>query len=245
MVALRVAPKLEETTGSAILNAVLVGLAGVRGSAKYRFRGDVHAVEIFRNGQPVLPTRGGIKPIRAYTQTLLLDIRDVAYEGYYLLQPGLFAPDPSGLPPSITLTVTDLKQPGSPGIFQLPPETVARVWNDFGPYYKALYPDSALTVAEANPWRSDGEGFEFRGWLEETVDVVQSVLNGLNMYQASEDRPQADLTRRWFVVPAGSGDLSRIALWSISPGQLAVRVLGGPREQRDRILQALRSRFSP
>ena len=63
------------------------------------------------------------------------------------------------MPPSIVAHIYDLKHPGDSnwvglGWIELPGELVARIWNDFGPYYWRLWPDRPFTPADGGHFKS-------------------------------------------------------------------------------------------
>jgi len=143
-----VTPKIGETTGSAIGRAFSMGLTGYNPQATLRFKGDVQAVEFYRNGVLATPTRGGTAPVEVYQNDRWVSLKDVGNVGYFVLDPLLFAPDTAGTPPSIVILVQDLKHASKPSCRELKPATVASVWNDFRAYYQVEAPEYADLVAD-------------------------------------------------------------------------------------------------
>jgi S1-C subfamily serine protease len=134
-VRIAVLPKQGETFGSALGRALSASAGYVPGRAKYVFKGDVQDVEWYRNGSPIDPVVGGRTPQRVYVQNAWVEMKDVAYEGFYVFDPSVFTPDSTGAPPSIVAHISDLKHLNDQDWVELSGEVVARVWNDFGPYY--------------------------------------------------------------------------------------------------------------
>ena len=77
-----------------------------------------------------------------YEQNQWVEMKDVAYRGYYILNPEAFEPDSSGSPPSISFHILDLKHPDDANRYTLPAELVARAWNDFELHFRALWSTS-------------------------------------------------------------------------------------------------------
>jgi hypothetical protein len=136
VVAVQVEPLFGETGGSSFRRGLLTALVGVGGQATVRFQGDVRGVVLRRNGTPVEPLRGGHAPMRIGIENDWVDFTDVADFGYYLYPPEVFAPDAPQRPPEISLEIDDLKHPGTKRVVKLPALMVARVWNDFGPFFR-------------------------------------------------------------------------------------------------------------
>lgn len=150
-VSVQITPKFEETVGSMVRGALVQAVEGGPTTAMYRFRGDVLGATIFRNDQLVEPFLGGTRPIR-YDLRIdrLLDMRDVAYEGLYFIDPEHFLPDVSGLAPEIKVVIQDLKNPQDTSIVVLPAEVTAQIWNDFLPFHQRKYVNRRLPVAVAS-----------------------------------------------------------------------------------------------
>ncbi len=149
-----VVPKQGETFGSAFGRA-LSAAGGYRpGRAKYVFKGDVQDVEWYRNGEPVSPIVGGRTPQRVYVSDAWVVMKDVAYRGLYIFDPVVFAPDSTGAPPSIIAHVYDLKHPDDRNWVEVPGDVVARIWNDFAPYFRRVRPERAFMPADAQQFRS-------------------------------------------------------------------------------------------
>jgi hypothetical protein len=134
VIALTIEPRVGETTGSIFRRLLVTGAAG---KATVRYSADLEGAFIFRNGEPVVPLKGGSTPVKAYVDNQWVDLKDVANYGYYILSADAFAPDANGAPPSIVIELADLKNPTSGSCRELPRELVATVWNDFVLYYGA------------------------------------------------------------------------------------------------------------
>jgi hypothetical protein len=150
VVAIKVEPKIAETTGSAIGRGLAAAFGFFGGAAKMKFKGDVRGLTLKRNGQNVEPLRGGHAPVRVAIENVFITLKDVADFGYYVYPPEVFRPDGPQKPPSIVLEVEDLKVPGRIASQTLPPAMIARIWNDFEPYYRhtqarTLFPRYQLT----------------------------------------------------------------------------------------------------
>ena len=147
-VVISIAPKRGETGGS-FLRRGLIG-----GHATIKFKGDLEAARILRNGEAVTPAVGGRDPMRVFVENQAVQMKDVAYRGYYAFPPELLAPDSTGAPPSIMVNIQDLKHPEDHVLLELSAELVARAWNDFGPYYGAVHPAMAFVVADPLKFKS-------------------------------------------------------------------------------------------
>lgn len=147
LIAIRVRPRVDEDFGSVLAR-------GLTGSSKRHmgFKGDVAGVEVYRNGEHVETVMGGPRVIPVFIDSPLYELKDVVGEGYYALRPGVFRPADDGAPPSIVLKVRDLMHPNDSlaNRFELPPETVARAWNDFGAYFD----NEAFTPARPEKFES-------------------------------------------------------------------------------------------
>lgn len=148
VVSIAVTPKLGETSGSSWARALTAAFGGVPGRATMRFKGDVQGVQFCRFDKSLVPIQGGSVAQRVYEQNQWVEMKDVAYRAYYVLNPEAFEPDTSGGPPVITFRVLDLKHPDDPNVYQVPPEVVARVWNDFEPHFRALWSTRTFVVAD-------------------------------------------------------------------------------------------------
>lgn len=157
LIAIEVIPKVSETTGSIFERAFSEALVGVQGQAELEFEGDVGSVRLFRNGKLVLPVVGGIHFNEAFIDNPAISLTDVVGQGYYAYRPEIFRPDSTGTPPSIVIWVTDLMTEGEMSLatrFELPPEIVARAWNDFEQFYSAVEPDQPFIRAKPELFQS-------------------------------------------------------------------------------------------
>jgi S1-C subfamily serine protease len=143
-------PKIGETTGSLFARAFVSS----RMRAKFVFKGDFHDAVFYRNGEPLIPLIGGRAPQTVFEQNQWVVMKDVAYRGYFVLPPEAFAPDSDGTPPSIVFRIDDLKHYDRFILRELPAAVVARVWNDFGPYYARTGRESSFTWANPAKFRS-------------------------------------------------------------------------------------------
>jgi len=156
LVTIEMAPKIGQTTGSAlgnILGAAMGGLSGIgyRGNQKYEFKADFKDVLITRDGVPipdVLRTRGMV-PLAFARSDWNADYsgEDMARIGIFQCTSDWFAPDSAG-PPRIHVAITSVERPDRPYEFDLPRYTVKRVWSDFEAYREA-YPSPERTARES------------------------------------------------------------------------------------------------
>jgi len=154
-VVIDVHPRVGEKGSSLFGRVFSAALTGYAGRAKLEFKGDVQGVRWYRDGEPVIPAIGGRGPQSVYENNQWLEMKDVAYRGLYVFPPSVFAPDSTGAPPSIVLQIDDLKHWDRMLLRELPAELVARIWNDFGPYYAAVHPDQRFVVADPAKFVSD------------------------------------------------------------------------------------------
>jgi S1-C subfamily serine protease len=154
-VTIEVSPRAGETSGSS-WGRVLSAMAGTpSGRAKFEYKGDVQAVHWYRNGEPLVPVAGGRTPQVAFENNAWVVMNDVAYRGMYVFSPEAFAPDSNGAPPSIVLQIDDLKHYDRFILRELPPDLVARVWNDFQPYFASNHPEKRFIAADPDRFESD------------------------------------------------------------------------------------------
>lgn len=154
----QISPKVGETTGSAIANALGAFAAGYsgtvyRGTHKLEFKADLHDVAFERSGVRIVEIeRGMIFVPLDVSMGNYYDYyygKDLARAGVFTLDPMIFAPEGSTWP-QIFLTVEDLKKPDSPTRFALPRRTVERIWADFAPYREQLAADTARLVVNVH-----------------------------------------------------------------------------------------------
>jgi hypothetical protein len=143
VVTITVEPKLGETGGS-VFRRLMIGL---NTRQTIRYKGDLRAAEIYRNGDLQVPILGGTTPVKQYIDNVWVDLKDVANYGVYVFPIELFRPDEQGVPPVIHVKFEDLKNPDLPSCTTLKREIVALVWNDFAPYFT----DQGLPFVAANP----------------------------------------------------------------------------------------------
>jgi S1-C subfamily serine protease len=146
VVTLSVTPKVGETGGSVFKRLML----GPNLQATYRFKGDVRGAQMFRNGEPVEPIRGGHTPMKVFQEDRWVSLKDVADQAVYVFDVEALRPDSTGMPPSLVIVVRDLKNPGRLKCLELPAETVAQAWNDFEGFYGDHRPGLGFRRAEAS-----------------------------------------------------------------------------------------------
>jgi len=154
-VTIQVTPRAGETSGSAWGRALSAFAGTAAGRAKLEFKGDVQAVHWYRNGEPLMPVVGGRTSQVAFENNAWVVMNDVAYRGMYVFSPEAFAPDSEGAPPSIVLQIDDLKHYDRFILRELPPELVARVWNDFQPFFASNHPEKRFIAADPERFASD------------------------------------------------------------------------------------------
>jgi hypothetical protein len=145
VVTIAVAPKVGETTGSALLRA----LSTTPTQASFVFQSDVRGARFYRNGVEVEPIFGGHGPIVQNVENTYVKLKDVADYGYYVLPPELFKPDSTGAPARVRVAIQDLKRPKETSGTEIEGQTSARVWNDIRAYYQSVQPD--VPFIAANP----------------------------------------------------------------------------------------------
>lgn len=146
VVTIAIAPRVAETTGSAILRG-LAGSGGALAQASYVFQGDVRGAHFYRNGVEVDPIFGGHGPIVQNVENQFMKLKDVADYGYYVLPPELFKPDSSGAPARVRVAIADLKRPSETSGTEIDGELSARVWNDFRAYFQSVDPETPFIAA--------------------------------------------------------------------------------------------------
>jgi len=144
VVAFAIIPRVGETGGSVFARMLISPYL----RANYKFQGDVRGAQVFRNGEPVEAIRGGHAPTKVFLENQWVSLKDVADQGFYAYDAELLRPDSNGVAPSIVVAVQDLKHPKSAKCRVIPPEVVARAWNDFEQFYRDVKPAVAY-------WRAD------------------------------------------------------------------------------------------
>lgn len=147
VVTIQMAPKIGQTAGSLfgnILGAAASGMAGTgyyRGSYRLEYKSDFLRAEVTRDGAAVDDLnlfRAMIPAVFASTQwdgNYVME--DQARTGLFQCDPSVFAPGSAG-PPTIHLKVWSVEKPTKPYEFDLPAETVKRVWSDFAAWRDVL-----------------------------------------------------------------------------------------------------------
>ena len=158
-VSIQIIPKQGETFWSAFGRTLVASQGYSPGAARHVFKGDLQDVRWYRNGKPIDPVIGGRTPQRVFVENAWVEMKDVAYRGLYIFAPDMFAPDSNGTPPSIVAHIYDLKHPNDSmwiglGWKEIPGEVVARVWNDFGPYYRRFFPGRTFVPADPKRFKS-------------------------------------------------------------------------------------------
>jgi S1-C subfamily serine protease len=144
VVAFAIIPKVGETGGSVFARMLISPYL----RANYKFQGDVRGAQVFRDGEPVEAIRGGHAPTKVFLENQWVSLKDVADQGFYAYDAELLRPDSNGVAPSIVVAVQDLKHPNSAKCRVIPPEVIARAWNDFEHFYRDVKPEVAY-------WRAD------------------------------------------------------------------------------------------
>lgn len=145
VVSITVIPKVGETGGSVFKRLML----GTNLRATYRFTGDVKGAQVFRNGDPVEPIRGGHSPTKVYVEDRWVSLKDIADQGFYVFGAEILQPDSTGVPPSIVVAVRDLKSPKRLRCIELPAEVIAQAWNDFEGFFQEERPTAGFRRADA------------------------------------------------------------------------------------------------
>jgi hypothetical protein len=248
VVSLHVNPKLSETTGSVLLRAFARGF-GAATAAKYRYEGDVYDVSLYRNGESVEPLVGGTAVEIQYTRGSYLDVADVANRGFYVYSPEVFSPTVGSVPPEIVVAVDDLKRPeeSSENRFTLPPELVARVWNDFAAYYAATKPDQGFTYASAEvKWNAGtvqilpppGPSTDIIGGTERLLSDLSFITKSMRFHGHAQGQDVI-----WLVTDSESRDYLRLTL-RLSERNTVAAVLTDRSDWERRLLEELTKRFT-
>jgi len=143
VVSMSIIPKVGETGGSLFTRVML----GPNLKATYKFKGDVRAAYLYRNGERVEPIKGGHAPTKAYVDNQWVSLKDVADQGYYVYNVDVLRPDEAGVAPTIVLAVRDLKNPKKLKCRELPRAVVAQAWNDFATFFRAQRLSAPFVVA--------------------------------------------------------------------------------------------------
>lgn len=144
VVSLSVRPAIGETTGSVFARMLL----STQLQAKYKFRGDVRGVTVFRDSVQVEPILGGHVPMTVYEENSWISLKDVADQGFYTFDAELFRPRSDGSPPTIVIAISDLKNPKKLKCKELSAELIANAWNDFEIFYEQLRPAAGFARAD-------------------------------------------------------------------------------------------------
>jgi len=144
VVSFAIIPRVGETGGSVFKRLML----GPNLRATYKFKGDVRGAQIFRNQQAVEPIKGGHTPMKVYINNQWVSLKDVADAGFYVFDVELLKPDDSGAPPSIVVTIRDLKSPKDLKCTEIPTDVIAAAWNDFESFYQQSRPQAGFRRAD-------------------------------------------------------------------------------------------------
>jgi Trypsin-like peptidase domain len=149
-------PKVGETAGSIfgnVLGAMAAGAAGssyYRGSHRMEFKADFKDVRVTRDSTEVQDVGRfkGLQPLVFSKSTWTDDYfgADQARTGVFQCTADWFRPEGEGWP-TITISVTSVEKPTSPYMFNVPAETVKRLWGDFQSYRAAIEAPGGVAVS--------------------------------------------------------------------------------------------------
>ncbi len=219
VVTVDISPRTGETAGSSWGRALSAALAGVQQRARMEFKGDVQSVRFYSNGRLVEPVIGGRLAQRAYVDNAWITMSDVAYRGYYVLRPEVFAPDSTGVPPSIIMVIRDLKHLDRENVVELDAAIVARIWGDFLPYqellgmprqpradprrFRTMWPDFCRT---RNCWHGAADNALLASLLVTPVEGLTGVL--VQRVDRGSPLGRAGLRSGWTIITV-DGDTTR------------------------------------
>jgi len=86
--------------------------------------------------------------MKVYINNQWVSLKDVADAGFYVFDVELLKPDDSGAPPSIVVTIRDLKSPKDLKCTEIPTDVIAAAWNDFESFYQQSRPQAGFRRAD-------------------------------------------------------------------------------------------------
>ena len=119
------------------------------GKFDLKYQSDLDRVTIWRDSSIVVPVEGGLVTVRDKVDTTRTKVIGGSHAGFFVFDPRVFEPDRDGRVPRIQLVLEDSKNPDYRRCITLQRRQVARIWNDFEPYFLE-YPDEVPYV-RANP----------------------------------------------------------------------------------------------
>lgn len=147
VVTIQMSPKMGQTAGSIfgnILGAAAAGYSGssYRGAYRYEYKADFLRAELSRGGEVVEDInmfRSMIPAVFAsadWNGTYTME--DQARTGILQLRPEVFAPEDNGNWPEMHMRIWSVEKPEKPYEFDLPEDTVKRIWGDFAAWRDAV-----------------------------------------------------------------------------------------------------------
>jgi S1-C subfamily serine protease len=135
---IRATPKIHETGGSIVRRSLIAGLSqgGYGGPATIRFKTDFYRMRLKCGEKEVEPIQPGKIAHMLDVHNYFVNATDATYEGFYTYPPDSISPSCG----HVTLEMYSEKKPESAETKVLDEKTVAKVWEDFGPYREALVP---------------------------------------------------------------------------------------------------------
>jgi hypothetical protein len=140
MVTIQMSPKKGQTSGSMLGNFLGAALSAYGGQSyhatyRYEYKADFMRAELLRDGEPVEDInmfRAMIPAVFATSDwSASYTMEDQARTGILQLDPSVFAPRESGEWPTMHMRIWSVEKPDKPYEFDLPVETLKRVWQDF------------------------------------------------------------------------------------------------------------------
>ena len=189
VVSITVTPKVKETTGSLIGNALLAGLSGVTGSRNFKYSGEFLRLDVYRDGELIEPLVRG-RRLHESAMRLHDTFYDEAYGGFYKYDPEDFMTGNAFRFVLSTPKSDSLRKSHDSRVFKSNSKMIRQIqqdfrevlgdgveyWEqDFGPDYKA--PGTGImTVSNQN--------FGFTFYVAEYGIGLTEVLFGTPAYEA-------------------------------------------------------------
>lgn len=119
---------------------------GVHTQANIRFKTDFYKMKLFCGGREVMPIHPGKIPYFMNESNYFIRAKDATYEGFYSYPAGAI----SGACGEVTLQLFSEREPDKPVTKKLSEKTIARIEEDFAPYFQK-YGRPVLTDSAALP----------------------------------------------------------------------------------------------
>lgn len=137
---IRATPEIAETGGSLFSRMLVGGLTGVRLPAKVKFKADFYKMKLFCGEKEVEPIQPS-KIARLFNETnYLISLKDATYEGFYTYHADAINSQCS----EVRIEIFSEQKPNEPQVEKIKPKYLAKLQQDFEPYFEYKRKNSNL-----------------------------------------------------------------------------------------------------